>query len=114
MKNFWFKAFSSAMILALTLSLLPLTGTTQVQAAGGVNLAVLGSAYTQNFDTLASSGTSSLVPDGWSFLETGTNANTLYSAGSGSGTAGDTYSFGATSSTERAFGGLQSGSLVPT
>src|SRR5262249_36532885 len=43
-----------------------------------------------------------------------TNANTTYTAGTGSSTTGDTYSFGATSSTDRAFGGLQSGSLIPT
>jgi len=48
------------------------------------------------------------------FVETGTNANTTYTAGTGSSLTGDTYSFGATASTERAFGGLQSGTLVPT
>lgn len=70
--------------------------------------------YNQDFNTLALSGTSSTVPTGWLFLESGTNANTTYTAGTGSGNAGDTYSFGAASNTERAFGGLQSGSLVPT
>src|SRR6266540_3973637 len=70
-------------------------------------------AYTQNFDTLASTGTSSVVPVGWKFAESSTNANTTYTAGTGSGNAGDTYSFGVSASTERAFGGLQSGSLVP-
>ena len=72
-----------------------------------------GSPYTQNFDGLAASGTATLLPLGWYFAETGTNANALYSAGTGSGNAGDTYSFGASGSTERALGGLQSGSLVP-
>ena len=70
--------------------------------------------YTQNFDTLADTGTSSTVPAGFGFSEAGTNANTTYSAGTGSGTAGDTYSFGSAASAERAFGGLQSGSLNPT
>ncbi len=70
--------------------------------------------YTQDFDTLASSGTSSTVPTGWAFSESGTNANTAYTAGTGSSTTGDTFSFGATSSTERAFGGLRTGTLVPT
>jgi hypothetical protein len=73
-----------------------------------------GTTYTQNFDTLASAGTSSTLPDGWVFSEAGTNANATYTAGTGSGTAGDTYSFGAASATERALGGLQSGSLIPT
>ncbi len=82
--------------------------------AGAVSLTMLGVAYAQNFDTLASTGTSSAVPIGWDLFETGTNANTTYTAGTGSSTTGDTYSFGAAASTERAFGGLQSGSLVPT
>ncbi len=50
---------------------------------------------------------------GWGFLETLANANTSYTAGTGSGNAGDTYSFGATGSTERALGGLRSGTLAP-
>jgi hypothetical protein len=70
--------------------------------------------YSQNFDSLASSGTSSTLPSGWFFSESGTNANTTYTAGTGSSTTGDTYSFGAAASTERALGGLQSGSLIPT
>lgn len=68
----------------------------------------------QDFSTLANSGTSSLTPPGWAFAETGSNANGTYTAGTGSGTAGDTYSFGPASTTERAFGGLNSGTLVPT
>ncbi len=82
---------------------------------GTIHLATSGVAYTQDFNTLAKSGTSSVLPTGWLLYETGSSQNTLYTAGNGSGTAGDTYSFGAdTSSTERAFGGLQSGSVVPT
>jgi hypothetical protein len=73
-----------------------------------------GSAYTQNFDSLASTGTSSSLPTGWAFAETGTNANATYTAGDGSSNAGDTYSFGASGSTDRAFGTLQSGTLIPT
>lgn len=73
-----------------------------------------GTTYIQDFNTLAFSGTSSTLPTGWEFLETGTNANTTYTAGTGSFNAGETYSFGSTSSTERAFGGLRSGSLIPT
>lgn len=76
-----------------------------------VSLTTLGAAYTQNFDGLANSGTSSSVPAGWAFLETGSNANTIYTAGTGSGNSGETFSFGATSATDRAFGSLASGSL---
>ncbi len=75
---------------------------------------LLVNSYTQDFNTLGNAGSSSAVPTGWLFNETGTNANGLYVAGTGSGTGGDTYSFGATASTERAFGTLQSGSLIST
>lgn len=69
--------------------------------------------YTENFDTLANSGTSDTLPTGWVLYETDSNANTTYTAGTGSNTAGDTYSFGESDSSERAFGGLQSSTLVP-
>lgn len=72
------------------------------------------SSYSQDFNTLANSGSSSSLPTGWLFNETGTNANGLYNAGTGSGTGGDTYSFGTGTSTDRAFGTLQSGSLIST
>ena len=70
--------------------------------------------YTQNFDTLALSGSSSVTPAGWEFMEIGTAANSSYAAGTGSSTTGNTYSFGDASSSDRAFGTLQSGSLVST
>ncbi|MBX3057863.1 MAG: ExeM/NucH family extracellular endonuclease [Anaerolineae bacterium] len=102
---------ASVFILLLTALL---SGTLPIRAAGSVTLATLGAPYVQDFDTLAISGTSSSVPDGWYFVESGTNANTTYTAGTGSSNTGDTYSFGASGSSERAFGGLLSGSLVPT
>lgn len=79
-----------------------------------VPIPLTGGTYTQDFNSLALSGTSGMTPAGWGFLESGTNANTSYTAGTGSSNAGDTYSFGAAGSTERAFGGLLSGSLTPT
>lgn len=82
--------------------------------SGSVSLTAINTASTENFDTLASSGTSSTLPNGWFFEETGTNANTTYNTSTGSNNAGDTYSFGASASSERAFGTLQSGSLIPT
>jgi hypothetical protein len=69
--------------------------------------------YVQNFDTLANTGTSSLLPGGFEIFERGSAANALYTAGTGSNNTGDTYSFGAAGSTDRALGGLQSGSLNP-
>jgi hypothetical protein len=63
------------------------------------------STYSQTFDA-------NTVPTDWAFFETGTNANTTFSTGTGTSTAGDTYFLGTTS--EYAFGGLQSGSLIST
>jgi hypothetical protein len=79
-----------------------------------ISIVAVGVPVTEDFNTLASSGTSSATPAGWVFLETGTNANTTYNTGTGTNTAGDTYSFGSALSSERAFGGLLSSSLVPT
>ena len=78
-----------------------------------ISLSAINTAYTQNFDTLASTGSSTLLPADWVISESGTNANSTYTAGTGSSNAGDTYSFGTTGSTERALGGLQSGNLIP-
>lgn len=70
--------------------------------------------YTQDFDTLALSGSSGVTPAGWEFLESGSAANLDYTAGTGSGTTGDTYSFGSSGSSDRALGELTSGSLNST
>jgi hypothetical protein len=78
-----------------------------------ISMTSVDAAYTQDFDTLASIGTSSAVPNGWYFLESGTNANATYAAGDGSSNTGNTYSFGSLNSPERALGMLQSNSLVP-
>ena len=78
------------------------------------SISLTGTTYTETFDSLASPGTGSTLPNGWVFAESGTNANATYTAGTGSSNAGDTYSFGALNSTDRALGGLQSGSLIPT
>ncbi len=69
--------------------------------------------YTQNFNTLITSGTSSTLPTGWKLLETGANANTTLAADAGASSTGNTYSYGTGTATDRAFGGLLSGSLVP-
>jgi predicted extracellular nuclease len=105
------KYFSVLVILAFVVSLLPAQST--ALGAGTVSLTAFSSAYTQDFNTLASSGASDVTPDGWWFIESGTNANTTYAAGTGSSNTGNTYSFGATDDAERAFGGLRSGNLVP-
>ena len=99
----------SVALLAVTLPSLA-----TAQSYGGGSIALGSGGYAQNFDTLATTGTSSTLPNGWAALESGTNANTTYTAGTGSSTTGDIYSFGAAGSAERAFGTLRSGSLIPT
>jgi hypothetical protein len=71
--------------------------------------------YSQNFDTLASSGTSQSLPAGFQIAEgdTGGAADGFYAAGTGSSNAGNTYSFGTTVA-DRALGSLTSGSVTPT
>ncbi len=70
-----------------------------------------GSGYSQNFDSLAYTGTSDFLPYGWYLIENGSNADSLYSTGTGSSTTGDTYSFGPEDNTERALGSLQTGTV---
>jgi predicted extracellular nuclease len=83
------------------------------RAAGSIPLTA--AVYIQAFDgVIASAGSSSSVPVGWDFAEAGTSANTTYTAGTGSDNTGNTYSFGTGGSIERAFGTLQSGTLIPT
>lgn len=73
--------------------------------------------YTENFDTLAFSGTapSSTLPIGWSIAESGTGAaaDNQYVVGTGSSNAGNVFSFGSTGSTERALGSVASASVAP-
>jgi predicted extracellular nuclease len=96
--------------LSVLILLAILIGSNSINA----QVSLAGGAYTQNFNTLAITGTSGTLPAGWLFSESGTNANALYTAGTGSSNTGDTYSFGTASNVERALGGLQSGSLIPT
>ncbi len=95
-------------VFAAALVALGTAGNAHAQVA----ISALESTYTQDFDTLANTAASSTMPTGWSFSESGSNANAQYSIGTGSGTTGDTLSLGATNSTERALGSLRSGSLA--
>lgn len=70
--------------------------------------------YVQDFNSLATNGSSASLPVGWYLSETGSSSDGLYTAGTGSLMTGDVYSFGARASTERALGSLVSNSLFPT
>lgn len=71
--------------------------------------------YSQDFDTLATTGTSQSLPAGFQIVElgTGSNADGFYAAGTGSSNSGNIYSFGASGSSERALGSLGSGAVAP-
>jgi hypothetical protein len=118
--------FSTSVVItaaaALVLTSTQTNATCTGAANGAIDLSVSGgtptlvltdlNTVTQNFNTLANSGTtSSVFPTGWSILEIG--GNTTYTIGTGSGTTGDSYSFGSTSSSDRALGGIRSGSNNP-
>lgn len=83
--------------------------------ASTISLGSIGVAYTQDFDSLANTGTGhAFALAGWLLHETGSNANQLYVAGTGSSNTGDTYGFGSSGSSDRALGALRSGTLVST
>jgi endonuclease I len=80
---------------------------------GQISITATGTAFTQDFNTLANTGTTnaiSTLPLGWTFVETGTGANTTYAADNGAANSGNTFSYGTTAATDRALGGLLSGS----
>src|SRR6185369_1498881 len=78
----------------------------------------IGSPATENFDTLsntAGSTTNTTLPTGWYLTESGGGArdNEQYGVDTGGSGTGDTYSYGAAAATDRAFGALRSGTLIP-
>ena len=81
------------------------------------NIPVTGGTYSQDFDTLsnvAGSTTNTALPSGWLLNETGGGArdNEQYAVDTGGSNTGDTFSYGAAGSTERALGSLRSGTLI--
>ncbi|HVU35449.1 MAG TPA: MBG domain-containing protein [Opitutaceae bacterium] len=100
-----------------------------ITSASATQIFYTGGSYTQDFDSLPSSGTytfSGVGPfslnsapvgasnlGGWSFGKAaGTGANALFLVGTGSLATGGTYSFGSSGSADRALGSLASGSVV--
>ncbi len=110
------RAVLGALMAGLAVTVVAPLAPARAQAGtGSVSLTALGSTVEEEFDSLANTGTTNTtLPVGWYLEEDGTNANDQYAAGTGSSTTGDIYSFGASATTERAFGTLRSGSLIPT
>jgi len=76
-----------------------------------------GPAYLEDFNTLPTAGTSNnsnSLPQGWAFSEAGTGGTLTYTADSGSLATGNTYSYGASGNSDRAFGELTSGTVKTT
>ncbi|MEO6167762.1 MAG: putative metal-binding motif-containing protein, partial [Chitinophagales bacterium] len=82
---------------------------------GSIDITVAGAPasqnYSQNFNTLANSGTPVWADN--STISNWFSNRTNYTPGTGSGTSGGLYSFGAASTTERAIGSLGSGTANP-
>lgn len=81
-----------------------------------IDINAVDAANTQNFDTLATSGTTNVLAiPGWQLIESGGGArdNEQYAADTGSGNTGDTISYGASGASDRALGSLRSGTLIP-
>lgn len=89
-----------------------------ITTIGGQTISLTGTTYTQDFNTLSNTAgttTNNLTIPGWFINETGGGArdNEQYAVDAGGSSTGDTYSFGAAATTERALGTLRSGTLIP-
>jgi predicted extracellular nuclease len=84
------------------------------KAFAGVSLTTLGTPYTQNFDTLPASGsatwTNNSTIQGWYHARTGTGTTIV--ANDGSSNAGNLYSYGTGTATDRALGSVGSGNAA--
>ncbi|BCM92545.1 hypothetical protein IAD21_04427 [Abditibacteriota bacterium] len=122
--NLNFRKFASALhfgalfVLMVGLTFLNL-GRASAQSPTPIPYNTSGSTYTQDFNnlftTVPANNTAvaaTVLPPGFGFVESGTNANTTIRVDNGSSGTGDTYLFGATSSNERALGAYASGSLT--
>ncbi|HSN74895.1 MAG TPA: Ig-like domain-containing protein, partial [Anaerolineae bacterium] len=95
------RVLSLLFVLVVVLSIVPLTAAAPQAAIS------LSSAYSQDFNTLAASGTANAWTDD-STLAGWYSTQIQYIASSGTSTTGGLYSFGLTSSSERALGSLGS------
>lgn len=84
--------------------------------AAPISLSAFGVSVSENFDSLsntAGSTTNVLTIPGWELTESGLGArdNEQYAVDTGGSSTGDTFSYGSAGSTERALGGVRSGTL---
>ena len=112
MKQAVSKIFTLIFTLTFILGFLP--GQTPAALAAPIPLTPSSLTYSQNFDSLANSGSPAWTNDstleGWYLGTDAIPVVSTYLVGTGSGTAGGFYSFGSSGSTDRALGGLGSNS----
>ena len=89
-------------------------GTVAFAAQADIGITLASSNYSQNFDSLTTSTSSQTFANdstlaGWSLFTAAGNAVPSFAADTGSSNAGAFRSFGSTSSTDRALGGVTSG-----
>lgn len=100
------------MVVKKFLLMLAVVAMASAESSAGIALTNVAPSYTEDFNSLVNTGTSTTLPTDWTFSESGSSANTTYAAGTGSDNAGNTYSFGSAASTERALGGVLSNNLT--
>ncbi|UAJ09240.1 PEPxxWA-CTERM sorting domain-containing protein [Polymorphobacter megasporae] len=99
-------------VISLALLTSPFAANAALYPVTVTPIALGAAVYNQDFDTLAKTGTSALLPAGFQAFEgSGTQANATYVAGNGSDNGGGIYSFGAAGSSDRALGSIRSGNL---
>ena len=98
-------------LLPVILLALLLTGS-GVKAWGQISITTGGTPYSQDFNTLATSGTTNIWADNTTILGWYSN-RTVIIASDGTSTTGGLFSFGTGTVAERALGGLSSGSATP-
>ena len=87
------------------------------RAAAQLCVQLNGATYRQNFNSLPASGTSNIqstVPIGFAFSEAGTGNNVTFAASDGTSSTNNTYSYGSTGNSDRAFGELGGDSFQST
>ncbi len=102
------RAFVCLIILAVISALF--ISSTRVRVVEALSVTMLGVPITQNFDTLPASGSATFVNDstlpGWYSARTGTGTTIV--ANDGTSNAGNLYSYGTGTSTDRALGSIGS------
>jgi uncharacterized protein len=99
---------------ALVMTVVPWVTGAEVRAIGPVSLTTLDTPHTQNFDSLPASGfptwtNNSTIP-GWFHARTGSGSTIV--ANDGSSNAGNLYSYGTGTATDRALGSVGSGNAA--